>query len=841
MTNSYKLLKRSVVLYIENDIDTKIIKQLKSNVKDLYTADNGIDALAIFMTKKPTIVITDTDVKEIDGLTILKEIRKIHTDAIVVFLTSNTDSEILVKSIEYNVSSYLIKPISNELILQKIELLLQNAHSNCLISTQDKLIEKCKIVDENILLNFTDLDGNIRNSTKAFQNFTGYNKDEILTNKHTFHTHYLEEDYVANIWKSLNENKQFIGEVKCINKAGVNHWTKIIIDPIFDQYEKKSGYSVITEDISNQKSLESLSITDTVTDLYNRRYFNELFQNELTKVKVNESTFGLLIIDIDFFKQYNDSYGHLAGDIALFEIAKTIKNIESVYDNYTFRLGGEEFGVIVSNIDFTNLKKYADNVKESVTSLNIEHKSSKISDYLTVSIGAVYVDKFAYNYSVSDIYNIADENLYRAKNAGRNNIKINSCLKKDFNDNEIDTITKLHTRVKLAKDINSLNSQAMLILLFINDFSHLNEQYGNKFIDNVLVNKANDLNAIILDASASTYRLNVNEFALLITNKTQFERYFSLLKYSILNNEKYDLEDKSASNITISLTAGVAYGKEQILRNANIALHKAFNNTNNYYIYEDKDNKNNEIELDRLKYLNIYQEALANDNIVPYFQPIVDAKTEYIYKYEALARIIDKDKNIITPNHFLNIAKEDKTFENLTRQLLQKIFNIYSYNEIHISINLTYENISSMEIVSYIKNRLDKYGGERITFEIIESEEIVSYDIVSDFISTVKEYGCKIAIDDFGNGYSNFTNLIKLDIDYIKIDGSIIKKILTHDNVELMTKSLISYARNTNIKTIAEYVFSEEIADKVKELDVDLLQGYYYGEPKSAIEYGLNI
>ena len=142
-------------------------------------------------------------------------------------------------------------------------------------------------------------------------------------------------------------------------------------------------------------------------------------------------------------------------------------------------------------------------------------------------------------------------------------------------------------------------------------------------------------------------------------------------------------------------------------------------------------------------------------------------------------------------------------------------------------------------MLNYIINRLDTYGGEGITFEIVESEDIKDYEVIEKFILMVKGYGCKVSIDDFGSGYSNFTNIIKLNIDYIKLDGSLVEKLNSDLNVRHMIEGLLIFSKNANIKTIAEFVSSKELADSVKELGIDYSQGYYYGEPGSAESYDL--
>jgi EAL domain-containing protein (putative c-di-GMP-specific phosphodiesterase class I) len=156
---------------------------------------------------------------------------------------------------------------------------------------------------------------------------------------------------------------------------------------------------------------------------------------------------------------------------------------------------------------------------------------------------------------------------------------------------------------------------------------------------------------------------------------------------------------------------------------------------------------------------------------------------------------------------------------------------------VEVSINLTYENINSNELCHYIETRLKMHTGPKITFEILESEEIEDYTVLNNFIKMAKSYGALIAIDDFGSGYSNFSHLLKFDADFIKIDGSIIKNIATDNNSKMILSLIIAYAKMANIKTIAEYVYSKEIADIVTEAGVDLLQGYHFGKAENVIHY----
>lgn len=404
---------------------------------------------------------------------------------------------------------------------------------------------------------------------------------------------------------------------------------------------------------------------------------------------------------------------------------------------------------------------------------------------------------------------------------------------------KIDKITSLANRESLINDISMLKNQAMLIILHINQIEAIKQLYGFKAVKEIIMDKADTLKYLLKDNEASLYNLDIQEFAILVRDKRLFDKYLSILHFSIFHNidsSTYSIE--SGKKIISNFSAGISYGKKHLYHTANVALQEALLSKANYKVY-DIDPKYAELRKLSLDKFQIYKTALHNGNIVPYFQPIVDVKDCTVIKYEALARLKLDDGKIVLPYDFLTSAIEDKTFEFFTRQMMQKVFNIYSKTYVEIAINLTYENIKSPSMLGYIKNRLDKYGGERVTFEIVETEEIRDYCVVENFICAVKEYGCKISIDDFGSGYSNFTNLIKLNIDFIKIDGTLISKLLTDEKAKIMVQGIVQFARSINIKTIAEFVSSKEISDCVKELGIDYLQGYYHGKPKVAKDYGL--
>jgi EAL domain-containing protein (putative c-di-GMP-specific phosphodiesterase class I) len=170
--------------------------------------------------------------------------------------------------------------------------------------------------------------------------------------------------------------------------------------------------------------------------------------------------------------------------------------------------------------------------------------------------------------------------------------------------------------------------------------------------------------------------------------------------------------------------------------------------------------------------------------------------------------------------------------------MIEKTFEIACPLNMEFSINLCYEDISNRYFREYIYKKINTCNkAENIIFEILESDFIEDFNIVKDFATHVRTFGCKIAIDDFGSGYSSMENILKLKPDIIKIDGSLIKNIDTSLESKTIVKNIVNMAKELNAKTVAEYVHSKEVYEVVKTLDIDFLQGFYLAEPKSFAEF----
>lgn len=230
--------------------------------------------------------------------------------------------------------------------------------------------------------------------------------------------------------------------------------------------------------------------------------------------------------------------------------------------------------------------------------------------------------------------------------------------------------------------------------------------------------------------------------------------------------------------------------------------------------------------------------SIANDKVIPYYQPIFDAKSLQILKYESLMRLQKEDSNdVVSIFPYLKTAKSIKIYEKLTNAMLVKVFEFMKEKSCEFSVNLDYEDLNNKKLCHTIIDKIEQYNFKnRIIFEIVESEFIDDFTIVEDFAKEVRRLGGKIAIDDFGSGFSSMENILKLKPEIIKIDGSLIKNIDTSNDSRVIVRNIIAMSKELGSSIVAEYIHNKEVYDICIELGVDFLQGFYLGEPSEFIK-----
>jgi diguanylate cyclase (GGDEF)-like protein/PAS domain S-box-containing protein len=289
-------------------------------------------------------------------------------------------------------------------------------------ATNKKLKNYLDIIDETVIISSTDLKGKIVYASKALCKISGYSKSELMHKSHNIlRDKEISKEIYKELWKTIKSDQVWEGEIKNRRKDGTAYWVKAKISPVFDEFGEKIGYNSIRQDVTDKKVIEQISITDGLTHIFNRRYFNDIFPKMISSSKRKSELLGFILLDIDHFKQYNDNYGHQKGDDVLIQFAACLKKSLHRADDLVFRLGGEEFGVIFKANSKDKALLFANSIKSNIENLKIKHEYSSTSPYITASLGLVCQNGIEIE-DMDVMYKQADEMLYKAKANGRNQV-----------------------------------------------------------------------------------------------------------------------------------------------------------------------------------------------------------------------------------------------------------------------------------------------------------------------------------------------------------------------------------------------------------------------------------
>jgi diguanylate cyclase (GGDEF)-like protein len=377
-----------------------------------------------------------------------------------------------------------------------------------------------------------------------------------------------------------------------------------------------------------------------------------------------------------------------------------------------------------------------------------------------------------------------------------------------------DNLTNLPNREKLINDMDN----KYIAIINIDDFKEINDFFGVQEGDKLIKEVGQFLNDIV-----TTYKLSGDEYAI-ISDKPKHLRHIASDIIDKLKDKKFKI---GKEEIKINITIGIG----QSLAEADTALKYAKKRKKQIIVY----NKNLPIlkEFEKnLKWKKIINEAIENDGVIPYIQAIIDNKTKQVEKYECLMRI-KHGNDIYTPYHFLEIAKKTHQYETLQKIMIEKCFSKFSKLPYSFSINLSLRDLKNDQFIKYLTEKIEEYNvADKLTIELLEDEEMISDKKINTVIHKLSDIGVKIAIDDFGSGYSNFVYLIKnLPINIIKIDGTLVKDILNDEKLKKLLKKVVEIAKEFNFETIAEFVENEELYIELLNLDVDSSQGYHFSKP----------
>lgn len=391
-----------------------------------------------------------------------------------------------------------------------------------------------------------------------------------------------------------------------------------------------------------------------------------------------------------------------------------------------------------------------------------------------------------------------------------------------------DPLTRLRNRKAYEEKIRHASRKLSLILININKFKHYNDFYGVQEGDRLLIETARRIKTMGFAGNhVSYYRLGADDFGILFEESPLLSLEEAAKSVLHLFPREPIVIDGEVRTPSITVAAS---NIAPLLENADMALKSK--QQHNPIFYHEGLNLRQVIEENVTKAKEL-REALEEDRVIPYFQPIVALSSGMAVKHEVLARIVMKDGEVRSIYPYLHVAKESRLYNPLSRIIISKSFAIIASRTGNFSINLSIDDIENNETVELITQLLEKHEGigKRIIFEILESEAIERYEGTLEFIAHVRRYGCRIAIDDFGSGYSNFARILNLAVDIIKIDGSLIRHLDNDSKAVTIVQTIVNFTRAASIETVAEFVHNEAVAQIVRSLGIDAAQGFYFYEP----------
>lgn len=590
--------------------------------------------------------------------------------------------------------------------------------------------------------------------------------------------------------------------------------------------------------------LQSIILEDTFSIKNSQSSLNELAEltsklekfvqkSELTKSSIDEVIYKI--------KRRLVSYGSVQNSLIAAIDSQSKEDIQDAvigFNAITVRFAQDiEYLIELSNeILYTNL-------------LELKESNTKSSNTLLISFMTAFTLIFFAVYKFNKLNLQIDEELQRAELAEQEQKKLQHQLLK-YNDDLEEEISKkskeLHHRIythfisglpnrnKLLEDTSIYNFKQMA-LFNIDKFQKFNDVYGEE-IGNIAIKMSADFLANqVDDENTLLYHISGDEFVFVVKNAEKLHHaYFIENIENILRN--YSKEDfiYDGKKFNLIMSAGIAFnGKKKMLAYADMALKDAKSRNIQLSVFND-DKELEKIHKDDIECHKKLLYAFENNAILSYLQPILPIQSNNkVTKYESLVRLQDDNGKIIPPFNFIQVAKTNRVYNKITQAVLNNTLEIISKYQIPCTLNISMDDIDNPQTLQLLYSRFNSYGhNDLLTIELLETEEFKDYDAVFEFCTNVRSYGIKIALDDFGAGYSNFSHILKLPVDFIKIDASLISNIDRDPHSVIMVETIVGLAKKLHVETIAEFVSSKEILEVVRKLGVDYAQGYYIGKPE---------
>lgn len=409
-----------------------------------------------------------------------------------------------------------------------------------------------------------------------------------------------------------------------------------------------------------------------------------------------------------------------------------------------------------------------------------------------------------------------------------------------------DTLTGLYNRDVFNKNLNGIiNSSGSHALFFLDldQFKIVNDTAGHLAGDE-MIKQLSEVLLNSIESKGTLARLGGDEFGYIMENCSQEQAIKKAKTFlSLIDKFHFTWDEKL---FTVSVSIGLVlinegtYSGVDAFKNADIACYIAKNaGRNQFHIYKKGLSDNLSKHNKELRWLSKISQALDQNFFKLYAQAIKPIKkgTNHL-NYEVLIRMVHEDK-LINPEVFLPPAERYNLITKIDHWVIDNTFkwlsdHIQNFNpNTRFSINISGQSLGKQCFLEFIISLFEEsnISGQNICFEVTETTAISNFSAANKFISVLKKYGCLFSLDDFGSGLSSLSYLKNMKFDILKVDGSFIRDLLEDPLNEEMVKSINNIGHIMGMQTIAEYVETQAVYDKLVELEFDGLQGFYIGKP----------
>jgi len=410
-----------------------------------------------------------------------------------------------------------------------------------------------------------------------------------------------------------------------------------------------------------------------------------------------------------------------------------------------------------------------------------------------------------------------------------------------------DTLTDLPNRIALQKRIEEgieSGTPGAVLFLDIDHFKYVNDNFGHHTGDQMIKGVGSALRGMMRDFSGGLFRLGGDEFAIHLPGSLRQDA-IQVAERALETVQHYRFQpngDKGISNLSTSI--GIAlypfHGADitGLLSNVDIAMYQAKEHGRNRYVLFDQGSDNMRSTHKRVHWAKKLRDAIDDDRLVLYSQPVVRLTDQKPMHHEILLRIRDDDGKIIMPGNFIEIAGSLGLIRELDMRVVEKLLLYMHQNnlmgkKLRYFVNLSRVSISDQNWIKRFISMLSisKADPSQLVFEITETAAMSEIDVTLNFIRKLKDMGSRFALDDFGAGFSSFYYLKRFEVDYLKIDGSFIRDLAVEESNQVFVKALNDVAKGMHKQVIAEWVETPEVLKLLQDMGAQYGQGYLFKQP----------